>query len=1167
MSNSLIGVSKGLSKTIASLTSIATVLSLSGFAALAPMSAIAASPSDYGLTEGNTISAAGSNDPDIYIVNQPGYKRLFLNPVIFSFYGHLGGFPNVKNVTATTRDAFPTSGLFRNCETNDQQVWAVEVNGEDTGVFHKVVMSGDTAVAQDPNFFAKVFCINNNESAWYAKSSVDYTNLSQVPVYSRVPGSTPTPTYGPLSVGISSDNPASNTLIAGQASADLAHFTFTGSGTVTSVVLNRLGVSSDTTLANLYLYNGTKRLTDAATVSSGKITFSDTAGLFVVNGSMNISVKSDIAASTSGQTVGVQLASWNVNTVSLSGNLMTIATAPSDFATVAVGAPTPAGTSADVTLDPQKDYNMWQSSITVGNHDVWLKSLQLRVIGSVVIGDLQNFRLYVDGVLAGSAVALQDANGYLVFDLGSGVKLLAGTRQIKLLGDVLGGSNKKFTISLRQKPDIAVVDTQYGQAVLATGTFPASAPNATYEQSINVGTITITKATDSPSGDVVATATGVKLVSYKFEAFGEPLKFETLRASFTATDGTSAITDMMSLRNAAIYADGVQIGSLASLCEDSVSTTASCSAGTAYTEYSLGSSLVVTPGTPRIVDIRADIYDNTGTQDAVANNTITAQIILGSSNVQRVKSLGYFSQAAPAVGSTLTIKTGSFTASKYTGYANQSIVTPQTQYKFGSYNLTAATSEDVNVSAINLDVSDQNNSGAFQAADMTNVFLKIYNDAGSLVSSTTPKSTISGTASNSYSVNFTIPQTKVWRVDAYADIGSSTGTATMVSNLGASGLTAASSTTATAADAAGQSITSATGSLVLNNGSIPANKVINGGQTANVYSFTLNPQYDNFTLDDAVFKLSSTLASSSNAVGTAYLKENGVVVGSANIGNPGVSNSLSFLGVNRPISLSGGSKTYTVDVAFSNIGPSYGTDTGGLVLVQLSHLKYRNNAGTITTSTVSPSTYQGNSNYVVAGYPTFTNAGLPSAVLAAGTQTLFKTNVTANGGAITWRKVVFTVTATANPTIAGSGWQLFENGVDITSTASTSALSGYGYATASHDFNVAAAGTGTVAFTFASERTINAGTSSTLELKGVLGGTLSAGHSVTTKIANPSASTFATANEATVFSPHDGWGSDVNPSFLWSDSSAPSHNTDGTTSDWMGDGLLTGLNSSQALTQ
>jgi len=935
MSKSLNGVSNALSKTVASLTSIATVLSLSGFAALAPLGAIAATPSDYGLTEGDTISAAGSDDPDVYIVNEQGYKRLFLSPQIFNLYGHLGGFAAVKNVASATRDAFPTSGLFR--VDGDEKVYGLETTGEDVASLHWVNTSGAQAVADDPNFFKKVFVINAAEFALYSVGS-NYTSVSQVPAYARGGSvSTSTPVASPLSVGISSDNPASNTLIAGQASADLAHFAFTGSGTVTTLVLNRVGVSADTTLSNVYLYNGSKRLTDSATVSQGKITFSDTGGLFTVSGSANISVKADIASSTSGQTVGVQLASFNGNAVSLSGNLMTIATAPSNFAPVAVGAPTPAGTSADVTLDPQNDYNMWQSSITVGNQDVWLKSLQLRVIGSVVIGDLRNFRLYVDGVQAGSAVALQDANGYLVFDLGSGVKMTAGTRQIKLIGDVIGGSNKKFTISLRQKPDIYVVDSQYGQAVLATGTFPASAPNATYEQSINVGTITITKANDSPSGDVVATATGVKLVTYKFEAFGEPLKFENLRASFTA--GGTDINSLMSLRNGAIYADGNQIGSLASLCEDSVATTASCSAGTAYTEYNLGSSLIVTPGTPRIVDVRADIYDNTGTNNASANDTIIAQIIAGSSNVQRVKSLGYFGNTAPTVGSTLTIKTGSFTVSKYTGYANQSIVTPQTQYKFGSYNLTAATSENVNVNAINLDVSNQNNTGAFQAADMTNVFLKIYNDAGSLVLTTTPKSTISGTASNSYSLSFTIPKTKVWRVDAYADIGSSTGTANMVSNLGASGLTTDSSTSTTADDAAGQTITSATGSLVLNNGSIPANKVIQGGQQAAVYSFTLAPQYDNFTLDDAVFKLSSTVASSSNAVGTAYLKENGVVVSSANIGNPGVSNSLSFLGVNRSIPLSGGTKTYTVDVLFSNIGPSYGTDTGGLVLVQLSLLK------------------------------------------------------------------------------------------------------------------------------------------------------------------------------------------------------------------------------------
>src|SRR4030042_4196617 len=47
-----------------------------------------------GLHEGDLISAAGSDDPDIYIINEQSFKRLFLNPVIFGFYGHLGGVPN-----------------------------------------------------------------------------------------------------------------------------------------------------------------------------------------------------------------------------------------------------------------------------------------------------------------------------------------------------------------------------------------------------------------------------------------------------------------------------------------------------------------------------------------------------------------------------------------------------------------------------------------------------------------------------------------------------------------------------------------------------------------------------------------------------------------------------------------------------------------------------------------------------------------------------------------------------------------------------------------------------------------------------------------------------------------------------------------------------------------
>ncbi|KKT52625.1 MAG: Glycoside hydrolase family 9 [Candidatus Yanofskybacteria bacterium GW2011_GWF1_44_227] len=83
------------------------------------------------LTEGDTISAINSTDPDIYIANAWGYKRLFLNPIIFNFYGHLGGFNKVKSITSTVRDTMVTSGLIRNCETDDQKVYGIETTGED----------------------------------------------------------------------------------------------------------------------------------------------------------------------------------------------------------------------------------------------------------------------------------------------------------------------------------------------------------------------------------------------------------------------------------------------------------------------------------------------------------------------------------------------------------------------------------------------------------------------------------------------------------------------------------------------------------------------------------------------------------------------------------------------------------------------------------------------------------------------------------------------------------------------------------------------------------------------------------------------------------------------------------------------------------------------------
>ena len=66
-------------------------------------------PADYGLKDGSLIRATG--DINVYIVNQYGYKRLFLSPIIFGMYSHLGGWKSIIAVTPETRDAFVTSRL------------------------------------------------------------------------------------------------------------------------------------------------------------------------------------------------------------------------------------------------------------------------------------------------------------------------------------------------------------------------------------------------------------------------------------------------------------------------------------------------------------------------------------------------------------------------------------------------------------------------------------------------------------------------------------------------------------------------------------------------------------------------------------------------------------------------------------------------------------------------------------------------------------------------------------------------------------------------------------------------------------------------------------------------------------------------------------------------
>ena len=482
-------------RVVATLTAVATILSLSGFV-VAPVGA--AVPSDYGLKEGNLISAAGSSDPDVYIVNDWGYKRLFLNPVIFGMYAHLGGFANVKNVTATARDAFPTSGLFRVDGT--EKVYGVEVNGEDTAVLHWVNTSGAQAVADDSNFFKKVFVINQTEFNWYNKGS-DYTSVNQVPNYARVPGSTPTPVAGNLSVSLASDTPGATTVTTNAQGVNYLKFRLSGTGTVNTITIKRTSAGSVNDFDNVYLYEGAKRLVDgkSLTSSTGEVTFN--MGSFTVSGTRDLTVVGDLSATAgnvdSFQVTAMGLYAGSVSGLPISGNNITVSGAVSGTLTqTKVGSiASPNAGAANVQLSEFK--------LAADTEAASIKRMQVLQGGTVKPSDLTNLRL-TTGTNSWSGTI--DSAGKIVFDMGSGFTIAKGNNAIfKIYGDVAGKKAETVALYFESVTDILAIGDQYGFGVAVTLSTSLDDATNTHVLTLQGGILTVTF--NGPTASDIGTAT------------------------------------------------------------------------------------------------------------------------------------------------------------------------------------------------------------------------------------------------------------------------------------------------------------------------------------------------------------------------------------------------------------------------------------------------------------------------------------------------------------------------------------------------------------------------------------------------------------------------------------------------------------------------------------
>ncbi|MDR3642599.1 MAG: hypothetical protein P4L74_03175 [Candidatus Doudnabacteria bacterium] len=950
------------------------------------------------------------------------------------------------------------------------------------------------------------------------------------------PGSGGTPvTVGPISVSLSSSNPASGTLVQGQVAAPLAAYSLSGTGTVTGVTFQKLGVSSNNLLQNVYLYNGATRLTDAASVNSaGTITFANSTNLFTVNGSMNLTVLADIVCSgttgscenDSGQTVGVQLTgitlagSMVASGVPISGNLMSVVAAP-NVATVSVTNVTPSTTTCSSTapcyVNPQTGLVAWQGTFNVnGQNSVNFSRMSLREIGSINYSDISNLKLMVDGAQVAQTQNI-DSNGYATFAVSPVKSLTTGAHTVQVLADVTGGAGRTLSFTLQNQADIGLVDTTYNVGIAA---LPGS---ATSFSQISAGTYAINAISSGggsftvQSTNVVTTTnvspntTNATLGDWIVTTYGEPIKISNLVVG-VLVNGIASST--FQLRNGVIMI-GTSPTSLGLY-----GSTQSVPSSAATAQYQV--NYVVQPGTPVYVEFRADIYNNstaTGAIQPVNGTTIQPFLATGVNNAQGMTSSmvtnlpGSNTNSATA----LTVSTGTVTLVANGTYSNQNTVAPQTQYHLASFYLNGTSIEDANISGINLSF------GSTTAASTLNNVKVFWNGQPE----TSVKATV-GATGNLYSVYHTLSKNTSALIDVYGDInqtaiGPITTTMEVTGNTVLSGQTIDAPSTS---GLAGQTINvGTTGSLAVTLDSANttvATLVAGNQQKYPVASFKFSATNDTFKVTDLGF----TVATGGNSVAsTLYVVDHttGTVVGQQSVG----SGTVSLSGLSMLVS---GNKTYDIKLDLGTVGTGTGTAGSDVRVTLVSYTANGSNGtphtGPSTGFTINGSTSgtaPGNHIYVYNAVPSVTSAG-GSGTLSTGQQTLY--TFTIGGTNVTWDKIGF------NVNVAGSGVSVSTTTLGVYNSSNQLVAN----ACSTYD------GSGNTFCTATTEQPTG-----TFTLKGTVAATGAlTGASVSTYIPMSSSSqSNATASAQT-------------GSFVWSDNSASAHDLT-TSTDWFTDYLVQSL--------
>jgi len=575
-----------------------------------------------------------------------------------------------------------------------------------------------------------------------------------------------------LAVGLAAENPPAGSLVSSAASAAarvpvLAVNLTAGvaSGiTVNELRFNKIGVLSDSSISGAYLEESGRVVAQYSSLASGVLSFSGLNLSVAAGQTRRLWLTIDPAIGLSaGNTVGFGVsAASNVMAVDaagnaaaasgafpLNGNMFTVTSvsnpslAALTVASSSIGTEVTAGTSNNLV-------GAWNFSVT--NSQVHLRSVNFRVTGSANRADIRNVALKVNGNQVGPMLAQVGADGNAFFDASANPGVLnTGSNNIQVFADISGSPSFDFRFQILNSYDILAVDSQYNVPIGAQS-------NSGTSVSIRAGSITVSQASDTPTGNVVAGQSGVTLARFTIFAGGEALRVRFLGVGLDITGGTEATIDGH-FRNLALIDDaGGQLGTTI----NTLSQTATCTSGggasgfsasTSTYENCFGSSgspinYIVPANTTRVLSLRADI------ETTADFSSVVGRLTGNSSNLQGVTS-AQTASSGPVSGASRTRAATSLTISQNTALGTQNLAANASGLRIGSYAFSASSAEGVTIN----NISVQANSPSW-----TNLRLMID---GAQFGST--QGTVASGSVSSFSGSFSVSAGQTRYVDAYAD--------------------------------------------------------------------------------------------------------------------------------------------------------------------------------------------------------------------------------------------------------------------------------------------------------------------------------------------------------------------------------------------------------------